>query len=54
MMVVPAPLVRLPDSHGYALWPLGYTACHSCNHNKYTMSASYRTVCILYHCVKLQ
>ena len=24
MVVVPAPVVRLPDSHVYALWPLGY------------------------------
>jgi hypothetical protein len=30
MVVVPAPVVRLPDSHVYALWPWA-TGCHPCN-----------------------
>ena len=32
MVAVPAPVVRLPDSHVYALWPLGY-GLPPCNNN---------------------
>ena len=30
--IVPAPVVRLPDSHVYAPWPLA-TGCHPCNNS---------------------
>ena len=32
MVVVPAPVVRLPDSYVYALWPKAM-GCHPCNNN---------------------